>query len=435
MTDPYPNNSANTIYDHFRSVSNIISDLGESITSFQFSTTLSEPTDLDMPSFTRPGSIRRRFLRIISFGRYSDGSADDLEPLTKTQDSSRRYNAPAHIQSTDRPVYTVHQSAQSLDSAQTTIIHEVPSGAVPFSINTFRDQYHSDYISDTEFDTPPSLEIAQQPTHPDGATRPTAPTHLLPENIGQHSTRPRRNKSFMQCNVCNRNLEYTQIHCPGCAARTLHHVPGSLEDSYTDSNNHDTESRPLQPRKRRQNQQHDIPTEENSWDTQGLEAGTAEESWTTTTAEGVDPVSPERSQESSLQFGVSEGKQAQGEILRKACRCCCKRGVAIVHHCCCASSTSATAEGSCTQPCCLRGCPVIAAVVCGGSAHHDHASKCWKRGIRHRHICYKMSVAEYARAIEASDQGCICRGEEGEEEVAEETTAWWMRCGKWFCCC
>jgi hypothetical protein len=430
MTDPYPNNSANTIYDYFRSVSNTISDLGESITSFQFSTALSEPTDPGMPSFTRPGSIRRRFLRIISFGRYSDGSADDMEPLIKTQDPARRYSAPADIQSTDRPVYTAHQHAQSSDSAQTTIIHEVPSGAVPFSINAFRDQHQSDYISDTEFDTPPSLEVAQQPSYPTEVTCPSAPPHLLPQDIVQQPTRLRRNKSFMQCNVCNRILEYTQVHCPGCAARTLHHVSGSLEDSYTDSNNPDTESKRLQPRKARQNHQHDIPREESSWDTQGLEAGTAEESWTTTTAaEGVDVDSPERVQESSLQFGVDEEEQAQGEVLQKA-----GTGVAIVLHCCCASSTPAPADGSCTQPCCLKGRPVIAAVVCVDSVHNERACKCWKRGAFHRHVYHKMSVGKYVGIVEAAGQGCVgCEGDEGD--VSKQKTAWWMRWSKWFCCC
>jgi hypothetical protein len=434
MTDPYPNNSANTIYDHFRSVSNTISDLGEFITSFQFSTTLSESTDPDMPSFTRPGSIRRRFLRIISFGRYSDGSADDTEPLIKALGLSSRFSAPADVQSTDRPVYTARQSAQSSDSAQTTIIHEVPSGAAPFSIDPFRDQHHGDYISNTEFDTPPSLEVAQPPTHPAVITRSAVPAPLLLGNIAHNPTRLRRNKSFMQCSVCNRILEYTQLHCPGCAARTLHHVPGSLEDSYTDSNNHDTESRPLQPRKGRQNHQYDIHTEESSWNTQGLKAGTEEESWTTTTAEGVNVVSPERVQESSLHFGVDEEEQAQGEVLQKACHRCCDTGVAIVHYCCCASSTSATAKDSCIQPCCFRGCLVIAAMACVGPVHSDQAGKYWKCGTRHRHICYKMSVAEYVRAVEVAGQGCTCCGEEGEE-VAKEKTAWWMRWSKWFCCC
>jgi hypothetical protein len=81
MTDPYPNSSANTIYTHLLSLSNTFADFGDTVTSLSVSTILSTTPDSTMPSFTRPGSIRRRFLRIISFGRYSNGSTDDTEHL------------------------------------------------------------------------------------------------------------------------------------------------------------------------------------------------------------------------------------------------------------------------------------------------------------------------------------------------------------------
>jgi hypothetical protein len=432
MTDPYPNSSANTLYNHLLSLSNTISDFGESITSFQSSTAVFEPTNPTMPSFTRPGSIRRRFLRIISFGRYSSGSIDDLKPLIRTQDSSRRYSAPADVQSTNRPVYTAHQSAESSDSAQTTIIHEVAPEAAPFSISGLRDRYHGDYISDTEFDTPPSLEVAQETGYAAEVTRHSAPAPVNAEDIIQHPTRLRREKSFMQCNVCKRVLEYTQLHCPGCAARTLHHVPGSVEDSYTDSNDNNVQARKLQPRKGRQNQQHGVPIEESSWVTQGLEEGTAEESWTTTANDAID-ASPERVQKSSPEFGNDEEQEEQ-DTLHRTDHCCCDAKVTIVHHCCCASGTHATADTSCTQRCCLRGCSVIAAVACVGPTHDNHACKAWKRGLLHRHICYKMSGAEYARAVEVAGRECIrCREEGGK--VVKKKTAWWVRWGKWFCCC
>jgi hypothetical protein len=432
MTDPYPNESANTPYDHLRSVSNTISDFGESITSFQFSTTLSDPTDPTMPSFTRPGSIRRRFLRIISLGRYSSDSAEDTEPLIRGLGSDHRYSVPADVHSIDRPVYTAHQSLHSSASAQTTIIHEVPSGTAPFSFNAFRDQHHGDYISDTEFDTPPSLEVAQGPTHPVRATRRFVPAPLHSEDIARNPTHPtclRRDKSFMQCNVCKRILEYTQFHCPGCAARTLHHVPVSLENSHPDSNDNDAQPRTLQPRKGRQDERHDISTEESSWDTHGLEAGT--ESWTTTANDAVETVPPEAVQESSIQFGVDE-EQQQGEMLHQTCHCCCDAGVTIVHHCCCASS-SHTTGALCAQHRVVQGQPITADVACIGPVPVDHACKCRKRGSCHHYICCRVLGAEHARAVEAAGRECICCVEEGEE-VAKEKMAWWVRWGKWFCC-
>lgn len=308
MADPYPNESANTLYSHLRSLSNMIGDFGDTVASLQLSTILPGPTDPNMPSFTRPGSIRRRFLRIISFGRYSSSSADDTEPLTRAFDSSRRHSAPANMdaQSTNRPTYTAHQSPQSSDSAQTTIIHEVVPGAAPFSISALRDQHRGRHISDTEFDTPPSLEAAQETSHPVGITHPVDTTRPVtitypgaPWNTAWSPALLRRDKSYLQCNVCNRLLEYHQIHCPGCAARTFHHVPASIDDSYTDSRDRYVEPRTLQPKKGRQNEQQDAMTEESSWNTQGLEAGTAEESWTTTTA--ADIASPKIMQKSTSQ--------------------------------------------------------------------------------------------------------------------------------------
>jgi hypothetical protein len=75
-----------------------------------------------------------------------------------------------------------------------------------------------------------------------------------------------------------------------------------LLDSNTDSRDRDVEPRSLQLRKGRQNEQHDAMTEESSWDTQGLEAGTADESWTTTAGDVVDFAPPKiTTQESTSQ--------------------------------------------------------------------------------------------------------------------------------------
>ncbi|KAH0403898.1 FAD/NAD(P)-binding domain-containing protein, partial [Aureobasidium melanogenum] len=291
MADPYPNQSANTIYSHLRSLSNTIGDLGDIVTSLHFSTIPPESTDTNMPSFSPPGSIRRRILRIISFGRYSSRSADDTEPLTKAHDPSRRHSAPPDVDvlSNERPTYTARQSSQSSDSAQTTIVHGVPPGTVPFSIDALRDQHQ---MSDTEFDTPSQPEAEPE----------TVNSTIRAEEASWDPTRLRRNKSIMHCNICNRIWEYNQIHCPGCAARTLHHIPGSSDDSYTDSESSNNEPRTLHHRPVRHNPERDVLPTESSWDAYELEAGTAEESWATTAADTTSiSASPKPAQASTEQ--------------------------------------------------------------------------------------------------------------------------------------
>jgi hypothetical protein len=431
MTDPYPNSSANTIYTHLHSLSNTIANLGDTVTSLHLPTNLPQPPNPIMPSFTRPNSLRRRFLRIISFGRYSNGSTDDTEPLTRTNEGGRRYSAP---DATDRPMYTAQQSYQSSDSAQTTIIHEMPPGATPFSVSGFRDQQRGRHISDTEFDTPPSLDAAQDITHPSRPTHTAATTHptrLLPGDTVRNPTRLRRNKSFMQCNVCKRILEYTQFHCPGCAARTLHHVPGSPEDS-SDSRDNE-ELRTLQPRKGRQNEQCDVTAEESSWDTQGLEAGTAEGSWATIAGDLVEGGSAKGMQEEGLEDTGTDEVQEQEEMLPEACHCCCgKARVTLVHHCCCASSTHAT-PSTCTQPSSLRVRLITATIILSGPVHDVQTCKYGRRDIHHRHICCQLWSGEHV-SIAKDNQGCSC-GEEKNGGVIKKRSAWWMRWSKWFCCC
>jgi hypothetical protein len=431
MADPYPNNSANSIYTHLHSLSNTLADLGEQVTCLHLPTLLPQPPNPIMPSFTRPNSLRRRFLRIISFGRYSNGSADDMQPLTKAFGDGRRYSAPDEV----RPTYTAQQSYQSSDSAQTTIIHEMPPGRAPFSVSGLRDQHRGRHISDTEFDTPPSLEAAQQPTRPARITRyahpveTSRPTALLPEDIPRNPTRLRRNKSFMQCNVCKRILEYTQFHCPGCAARTLHHVPGSPVSSPTSRD--DDEPRILQPRtlqsrKRRQNEQHDIPTEESSWDTQGLEAGTAEGSWATIAGD-VEGVFAEDIHEEGLESSGIDEVQKQSEILCSTVHFCCKAGVTLIHHCCCGSSSTRDGASTCTRSCTVRVRPITAAVV----LIFDE-SAC-KTGIHHRHIRCQI-LDERNISIAKDNQECYCvEGQHGG--ATKRKDAWWKRWSKWLCCC
>jgi hypothetical protein len=426
MADPYPNSSASTIYTHLHSLSHTLANLEETIPSLHLSAIPLAPTNQIMPSFTRPGSIRRRILRIISFGRYSDGSADDMQPLTETNEDGRRYSAPG-LEFT-RPTYTAQQSYQSSDSAQTTIIHEMPPGRAPFSISGLRDQQRGRHISDTEFDTPPSLEATQQPTHPAGITHPveiSRPTALLPENIARNRTRLRRNKSFMQCNVCKRILEYTQFHCPSCAARTLHHVPGSPVSSPTSRDN--DEPRPLQPKKGRQDEQHDIPTEESSWNTQGLEAGTAEGSWATIAGD-VEGVSAEDMHEEGLESSGIDEVQEQEDMSHEAFHYCCgKARFTLVHHCCCGTSSTHATPSTCTRSCTVRVRPITAAVV----LIFDE-SAC-KTGIYHRHIRCQI-LDERNISIAKDNQECYCvEGQHGG--ATKRKDAWWKRWSKWLCCC
>jgi len=429
MADPYPNNSANTIYTHLRSLSNTISDFGETITPLHFSAPLSSQSDPTMPSFNNSGSIRQRFFRIISFGRYSSSSADDLEPLTN--DGSRRYSAPADLEEqSSRPLYTAHQSPQSSESAQTTIVHEVPAGKAPFSFSGLRDQYRGRVISDAEFDTPPSLEAVPETVRPAEWKRNLAPRHGFPlptrtgyftEAMPSAGAKPwptnrdpirfRREKSYLQCNVCSGVLEYNQIHCPGCAARTLHHVPGAKEDSDPDHRDNVAGSRPLQPKKQRQNEQREVTTEESSWDTQGLEAGTVEESWTTTTNDAVEASSPSPKQTSSQSSAIHEPHS-------RCCCCCCGTGVALITH------------GHPSAP----SIHATAAVIFVDPALDRRTFKFWKRDLPRHHICYRIWGGGNVDIVGEADQVCKC-GEGKQGQASEKKSTWWMRWSKWFCCC
>ncbi|CAD0111012.1 unnamed protein product [Aureobasidium uvarum] len=372
-----------------------------------------------MPSFSPPGSIRRHFLRIISFGRYRSHSAEDTEPLIKTYGSSRRHSAPADMdaQSTNRPIYTAHQSPQSSGSAQTTIIHEVPPGTVPFSIDAFRDQRRGYY--DPEFDTP-SQESEQEVT---GAT-----VHI--EEPTWDPTRLCRNKSIMHCNICNRIWEYNQIHCPGCAARTLHHIPGSSEDSYTDSKDNDHEHRSLRPRRQRGNNGDEVVPMDSNWDEHGLESGTADESWRTTDAANTS------AQDSTDLPAESHPTGKDPKKIRYSTAHCCygKPGVTLVYHCCCGNPSSHKDSDPtlCTQPCTLRAWPVTAAVVFGGPAPDKPVCRCsrWTS----RHVCGRLWGAQYVEIMEDELEPCGC-DDERRGRRSKKKTVWWMRFLKWFCCC
>lgn len=400
MADPYPNQSANTIYGHLRSLSNTIGDLGDIVTSLHFSAVSHESTDTNMPSFSPPGSIRRRFLRIISFGRYSSRSADDTEPLTNAHGPNRRHSAPANmdIPSNDRPTYTAHQSPQSSDSCQTTIVHDVPPGTVPFSIDAFRGQHH--HMSDTEFDTPSKPEEESE----------TIDTAVRGDEPSWDPTRLRRNKSIMHCNICNRIWEYNQIHCPGCAARTLHHISGSSEDSYTDSEVSGHDPRPLHHRPGRRNPERGVSPTESSWATHELESGTAEESWVTTTANVSATETAQASSEQSTEThpaGKDLGKKHRPTHYAAA-HCCCRN----------VNTHKDSNPNACIQPCTLRIWPIPAAgqTVC----------RCSRCGSRH--------VRRYVEILEDHAQSCE-RSDGGHEVTVKKKGSWLMRLLRWSCCC
>ncbi|KAH0287484.1 hypothetical protein KCU62_g5960, partial [Aureobasidium sp. EXF-3399] len=385
-----------------------------------------------MPSFNHSGSIRHRFLRIISFGRYSSSSADDLEPLTNN--GSRRYSAPADLEEqSSRPLYTAHQSPQSSESAQTTIVHEIPAGKAPFSISGLHDQYRGRVISEAEFDTPPSLEAAQETVRPAERSRVLAPRHgfPLPTRTGYfteampsagatpwpaiHDTaRLHRDKSYLHCNVCSGVLEYSQIHCPRCAARTLHHVPGAQEDSDPDHRDNVAGPKTLQPKKQRQNEQPEATTEESSWNTQGLEASTVEESWTTTTNDAVEASSPSPKHTQEITSQSTENHDPHS----RCCCCCCGTGVTLINH----GHPSAPRVHATT------------AVIFIGPAPDKRTYPFWKRAMPRHHICYRIWGGENVDVFEKANQVCKC-GEGKQGEASEKKSTWWMRWSKWFSCC
>ncbi|KAI4727555.1 hypothetical protein E4T49_04654 [Aureobasidium sp. EXF-10728] len=411
MADSDPN-------DHICSLGNTVGDLENIVTSLCFSTIVHTPTDANMPSFSPPGSIRRHLLRIISFGRYRTRSADDTEPLIKAYTSSRRHSAPADMdaQSTNRPTYTAHQSPQSSNSAQTTIIHDVAPGTVPFSIDAFRDQHRGYY--DPEFDTP-SQESEQEIT---GATVHAEETIWDPNRL-------RRNKSIMHCNICNRIWEYNQIHCPGCAARTLHHIPGSSDDSYVDSKDGDHQYRPLRPRRQRGNTGDDVLPTESSWDDHGLESGTADESWTTTDAANTSAQDP-ADLPTDASSASNDPHKKRKKTRHSAAHCCYSKPEVIwVCHCCCDPSTHKDSDPvQCTGSCTLHAWPVTGAVVFDDPA----SGKCLRSGSRH--VCGRLWAAQYARLLETGLETCKCGALEGGEKSSKKSV-WWMRFLKWFCCC
>ena len=411
MADLYPNGSANTIYSHLRSLSNTIADLGDIVTSLQVSTILPVSTDTNMPSSSPPGSIRRRFLRIISFGRYSSRSADDTEPLVKAHGSNRRHStlSDLDLQSNDRPTYTAHQSSQSSDSAQTTIIHDVPPGTAPFSIDAFRDQHREHYLSDTEFDTPsqPEAEIE------------TVNSAIGAEEPSWDPTRLRRNKSIMHCNICNRIWEYNQIHCPGCAARTLHHIPGSSDDSYTENDSSSHDPRAIHYRPGSHNPERDAVPTESSWDTHGLESGTAEESWTTTVADTS--AAPEVTESpTTCPIDVpSAGKSVHKKHRKIAIQCCC-------------DTHGDSGSSSCTPICISYRWPTAAANTFAGPVPAGLVCKCSRCG--RRHICGPLWGPQYVQLMKDEIQRYE-RGDRGHRATPKKERSWWMRMLRWFCCC
>ncbi|KAI5198464.1 hypothetical protein E4T39_06798 [Aureobasidium subglaciale] len=429
MADPYPNESANTIYNHLRSFSNTIGDLGDTVASLQLSTTLLELHHTNMPSFGSPGSIRRRFLRIVSFGRISSRSAEDTEPLLKAHDHSRRHSAPPNVDlmscngyhiSPDRNASTTFQhSSQSSDSAQTTIIHERSANAIPFSIDAFRDQHRDYYFSTMDFATTAVPKVRQDMV---------TPARLIAEDPHSDSVQLRENtKSFLRCGNCGHFWDYKQIHCPGCAARTLRHVPGVSEASDGSSHDHANDAE---------------QTGSPDWGT--LE----EESWATTTTNAIvasAAASSEAPQGSGSEPTVDpSSKKDTSGIAHKphhsTIYCCYGRpGVLCVSHCCCDNPDAHHSKHHnrpklCTQPCILRARPITAALIFDGPAPSGPMCRCWSWGSRH--VCRRLWGGQYIEILEdevPSDYEIKVEGHRGAYVGRKPASC--SRLLKWFCCC
>lgn len=241
----------------------------------------------------------------------------------------------------------------------------------------------------------------------------------------------------MHCNICNRIWGYNQIHCPGCAARTLHHIPGSSDDSYTDSDISDHGPRTFHHRPGRHNPERDVLPTESSWETQGLESGAAEESWTTTAADTASVTAfIETAQASSTQ--ATEGPAAGMSSPKKhprarhmATHCCCgKPGVIWVTHCCCGNPSTHENSSSTlySQRRILRVWPMTPAAIFHGPVPGKPLCRCSRCG--NHHVSGRSWEPRYVKIVGNENQGC----ESGDEGNKKERS-WWMTLLRWFCCC
>ncbi|THY29276.1 hypothetical protein D6D01_03597 [Aureobasidium pullulans] len=373
MSNPYPNESASSIYTHLRTLSNTIGDLGDIVSSLQFSASITELTDPAMPSSGPPGSLRRRFLRIISFGRYSSHSADDTERLIKTYDAGRRHSAPPNLNiDTNRPSTSrnasaiVHDSPQSSDSAQTTIHYEVSKTAVPF-MEAFRNQHPVHYAVVPDFDTTTETETEaeREQTPRDSSPRPLTRFQDRRHNFDRVDP---AHIGHIHCENCGGFWEYNHIYCPRCAGRTLRHDYGTGGQEPATTN--------------------DAETGESTWhnNADGPIAGTVEESWATTTTSAADTSPSSKVHISSrLYHEPAPDPRAEPSSAVDPSLChvhpvidiCC-RGVSyreMVPHCCCAQPCTHNIDPVGdrfskarvrAQPCCTLCLPITAAVGFGG---------------------------------------------------------------------
>lgn len=436
MSNPYPNESASSIYAHLRTLSNTIGDLGDLVSSLQFSASNSDFTDPTMPSSGPPGSLRRRFLRIISFGRYSSHSADDIEPLNKTYDTGRRHSAPPNLNiDTNRPSTSrnataiVHNSPQSSDSAQTTIHHEVSETAVPF-MEAFRKQHPVHYAIAPDFDTTTETETEEEREQEPRYSSPRPLTRLQNRRHDFDGVDP-AHVGHIYCDNCGGYWEYNHIYCPRCAGRTLRHDYGTGGQEPATTN--------------------DAETGESTWDdnADGPIAGTVEESWATTTTSAADTSTSSEVHTSSRSYreltpdARAEPSSAADPSLRHVhpvIDICC-RGVPYLEmapHCCCAQpATHDIAPAGVrfskarlrAQHCCTSCLPITAAVVFGGPVPAIPACKCAKSGTRH--ACLRLWGGEW---VELHEDGARDKHKDERNSLFGAVT-WVGRMLSWFCCC
>ncbi|KAI5201068.1 hypothetical protein E4T38_06239 [Aureobasidium subglaciale] len=284
----------------------------------------------------------------------------------------------------------------------------VSPNAIPFSIDAFRDQHRDYYFSIMDFDTTAIPKVRQDVV---------ASAHAFAEDSHWGSVQLRENnRSFVRFGNCSHFWDYKQMHCPCCAARTLHHVPGVSEASKGSNSTH----------------------KDGADYTESVEE---EQSWATITTNAI--VASAAASSEALQGSSSEpiadpsgeSNAPKTKIHRSTIYCCFgKPGVARVVHCCCGNPDTHDRPKLCTQPCIPQAWPITAAVIFGGPAPSRPMCGCSNWGTRH--VCRRFWGAQHVEILEdevPSDDSVNITAEQHCGAYVERK-AWW-RLLKWLCCC
>lgn len=188
----------------------------------------------EMSASSPSSSMRRRFLRIISFGRYASRSADDAKSIKQSALEARRHSAPPHFGASSRNASEIilgsrvitpfmpsspQSSDDDDDDTRTVIVHNT-SDRVPtaggFSVEAFRDQYRKVYHQEEN-------TKAGQDNDSESSSATSGEYIFSPDSDDSPVF------SHVACTNCNEVWDINRLHCPGCAARTL--VPTELDSS------------------------------------------------------------------------------------------------------------------------------------------------------------------------------------------------------------